>query len=205
MKNNLVLNSIIQKNLPGEYCFICGGKVHHSHNTAGEIFICDVDATHQSPRAYIIDKKTKYSVEADELIHETVGSIIVKQQGNEKYFLLFLRRKFPFLYTIPAGHVETHETPEENIKREIIEETALKITRLKKLWPQENFRLYDPCRRGADHHDWHIYEAMSEGQPSLSSEGRIIGWYTEEEIKVMIENSLLTIPSAFFLEKYWEA
>lgn len=204
MKNDSLLLDILQNHSQGEYCFICGARVHHSTNAAGEIFICDENPTHQSPRAYILDDKAKYTVENNELIHETAGSIIIKKQNQEKYYLLFLRRKFPFLYTISAGHVEKNGTVEENIKREIIEETALKIQTIKQLWPQEKFRLYDPCRRGANHHDWHIYEAICEGQPTLSTEGRIIGWYTANEIKQMIANDLLTIPSAFFLQKYWE-
>lgn len=205
MPNNSPLQSILQNHTKpqGEYCFICGASIHHGHNADGEIFICDKDPTHQSPRAFIFDNKAKYSIEENELIHETVGSIIVNQIQQETYYLLFLRRKFPFLYTIPAGHVESDISLEENIKREIIEETSLQIKTLKHLWPQEKFRLYDPCRRGADYHYWHIYEATCQGQPTLSTEGRIIGWYRADEIQQMISNNLLTLPSAFFLQKHW--
>lgn len=205
---NMIIKSILKKlvqnaeTLEGQYCFLCGEKTQLNTNSEGEFFICTVDSSHQSPRAYIFDNKSPWSLENNELIHSTVGAIISKTVQEGPFFLLFLRRKYPFLYTLPAGHVECGESLEENIAREVIEETGLQISSMQPLWSEEVFQIYDPCRRGADIHRWHLFEIRTEGQPTLSDEGRIIGWYSKEEVQDMIANKALTIPSALFLQRY---
>jgi 8-oxo-dGTP pyrophosphatase MutT (NUDIX family) len=178
----------------GRFCFICGAAgVTTAETATGEIFVCHA-AGHRSPRAYLFDGKAKFSFEKGELIHEAVGAIIRRQAGKEQQTLLFLRRKFPYQYTIPAGHVEVGQTPEAAMRREVKEETGLTVRQAVRLWPEEKLLLTDPCRRGANIHRWHMFEAAAEGKPCLSEEGRIIGWYNNAEIQDLAARDLLTAP-----------
>lgn len=178
----------------GRFCFICGAPgVSREETPAGEVFVCHA-ADHRSPRAYIFDGKATFTFENGELIHEATGAIIQRRAGSEQQTLLFLRRKFPYQYTIPAGHIEIGQTPEAEIRREVKEETGLIVRQAAQLWPQEKLLLTDPCRRGANFHRWHIFEVEAEGQPRLSEEGRIIGWYNNAEIQDFAVLDLLTAP-----------
>ena len=178
----------------GRFCFICGAPgVSTEETPAGEIFVCHA-AGHRSARAYIFDGKATFVFENNELIHEATGAIIQRRAGREQQTLLFLRRKFPYQYTIPAGHVEIGHAPEADMRREVKEETGLTVRRAVRLWPEGKLLLADPCRRGADFHRWHVFEVEAEGQPRLSDEGRIIGWYNNAEIHDLAARELLTAP-----------
>jgi 8-oxo-dGTP pyrophosphatase MutT (NUDIX family) len=178
----------------GRFCFICGTAGVSTEDTpAGEIFVCHA-AGHRSPRAYIFDGQATFAFENGELFHEATGAIIRRHVGNQQQTLLFLRRKFPYQYTIPAGHVEIGQTPEAEMRREVKEETGLIVRQAVRLWPQEKLLLADPCRRGANFHRWHVFEVEAEGQPQLSDEGRIIGWYNNAEIQDLAAQKLLTAP-----------
>lgn len=206
MKNNRLLKRLLERSPPliGAYCFICGEKVKQGYSVEGELFICEADPLHQSPRAFIFDEKIQQGIQDDTWVHETVGAIVTRKINNVPYFVVFLRQKFPFLYTIPAGHAELTGSLQENVRREVGEETALDIQTITPLWPNESLRFIDPCRRGADVHNWHVFEVYASGKITLSNEGRIIGWYRKNELKTMITHQLLTEPSAVLLQKYWD-
>jgi 8-oxo-dGTP pyrophosphatase MutT (NUDIX family) len=87
------------------------------------------------------------------------------------------------------------------MRREVLEETGLVVRRCARLWPGEDLLLEDPCRRGADLHVWHLFEAEAEGAPRLSEEGRIIGWYTDAEIRRLATRGLLALPVAAILRR----
>lgn len=181
-------------NAVGRFCFICGvADITTEETPDGEIFVCH-PAGHRSPRAFIFDGKAIHSFEAGELIHEATGALIRRQAGEIRQTLLFLRRKFPYQYTIPAGHIEIGQDPEAEMRREVSEETGLIVGQAIPLWPAEIMLLEDPCRRGADFHRWHIFEVEAEGLPRLSDEGRVIGWYSDAEIQEFARRSLLTLP-----------
>jgi len=178
----------------GRFCFVCGAAGVVTEDTpAGEVFVCQI-AGHRSPRAFIFDGKAVFAFEDGELVHEATGAIIQRQSGREHQTLLFLRRKFPYQYTIPAGHVEIGQDPEAEMRREVYEETGLTVRTTLRLWPDETPLLNDPCRRGADFHRWYIFEVTTDGQPILSNEGRIIGWYSDDEIQELAAQNLLTAP-----------
>lgn len=204
MKNK-ILREILKDNPnpSGYYCFSCGNAQIKAMNTIeGQYYLCP--QKHKNERVFYFDDKTIQHIEKDELLHEAVGAIIRQNSSSKPMFLLFFRRKFPFLYTIPAGHVEKATTNKENIIREVKEETNLSTTHIKQLWPDETFRLFDPCRRGADMHYWHIFEIEAQGTVSLSDEGRIIGWYSEEEIQKLAKQALLTKPVHYFFKRYFQ-
>lgn len=178
----------------GRFCYVCGQPgVRLAPSAEGELFVC-TSAGHRSPRAYIFDGKARFSFEEDRLVHETSGAIIQRLSGDARQTLLFLRRKYPFQYTIPAGHVEGGHEPEDEMRREVWEETGLTVREAEPVWPSEEIVLYDPCRRGADWHRWHIFRAETEGLPRLSDEGRIVGWYNDDEVQDLAASNKLTPP-----------
>ncbi len=177
----------------GAFCFICGRAEPEIIETGiGQRFLCP--AGHESPRAYIFDGKAVHEFAGGRLIHETVGALVQRPAGQERLTLLFLRRKFPFLYTIPAGHLEYGRDPAAEMARELEEESGLAVDSAEALWPNDPPLLRDPCRRGADWHRWRLYRVSALGAPRLSEEGRIIGWYRAGEVQDLADQDLLTAP-----------
>ncbi len=158
----------------------------------GQQFLCP--GGHESARAYLFDGKAVYAFDGDRLIHETVGALVQRPAGEEQLTLLFLRRKFPFLYTIPAGHLEINRDPAAEMARELEEESGLMVDSAEALWPDDPPLLYDPCRRGADWHRWRLFRVSALGSARLSEEGRIIGWYRPGEVQALADQELLTAP-----------
>lgn len=115
--------------------------------------------------------------------HTSVGMLV----NNGGKFLLIERRKPPFGFAPPAGHVDEDTTPdgqkdfETAAKRELEEEVGLKAKELKLIYEgrQEN-----SCRRpGGSWHYWKIYEVEAEGDITRSKdETKQAGWYSPEEI-----------------------
>jgi ADP-ribose pyrophosphatase YjhB (NUDIX family) len=184
----------------GSFCYVCGAPgVSPEETPEGEIFVCA--AGHRSPRAFLFDGLARYSLEGDKLIHVAAGAVIRRMAGGEQQILLFLRQKYPYLYTIPAGHVEIGHDPADEMRREVAEETGLSVETATWLWPDEALRMDDGCRRGADEHDWYVYDVTATGQVSLSDEGRIIGWYRDAEIRELAAAGLLTLPTRAILAR----
>lgn len=189
----------------GAYCYICGESPLQTEKTpAGEFYICKRHG-HRSERLFFFDGKAVCHFTEEGIIHETAGALIQRIHTDQRYTLLFLRRKFPFQYTIPAGHVETGRQPIDEMQREVFEETGLQVNTIKPLWQDEELRLHDPCRRGADWHLWHVYLVEAEGTVQLSEEGRIIGWYSDHEISELASKGLLTEPVAEIFKRLFSS
>jgi ADP-ribose pyrophosphatase YjhB (NUDIX family) len=185
----------------GRYCFICGEPgVDVSQTAEGEVFICRA-AGHRSPRAYIFDGKARFTFSGDRLFHESVGALVQRRAGLERQTLLFLRRRYPYQYTIPAGHLEMDRDPAHEMARELQEETGLTAHQASQIWPEEPLLIHGPCRRGADWHHWHVFQVQAQGQPCLSDEGRIIGWYRDQEIQDFAERDMLTAAVRVILQR----
>jgi len=109
--------------------------------------------------------------------------------------LLIKRRSYPFGYTFPGGHLEYNEDPWHALKREIFEETGLKVEKAKLIF---NDKLdITKCRYGADSHIWYLYQCWCPDQ-------RIILNPESEEIETFsLEETLkldLTPPARYLLE-----
>jgi 8-oxo-dGTP pyrophosphatase MutT (NUDIX family) len=204
MQRNRILQQIqavLSENEGGSFCFLCGAPDPQVEETAqGEVFVCRVEG-HRSPRAYLFDGKARYWFEDGKLVHVAAGAIVRHPVGEAHQTLLFLRRKFPFLYTIPAGHVELGADPKEEMRREVFEEAGLTVETVERLWPDEDLRLVDACRRGADVHQWYAYQVTASGAARLSDEGRIIGWYSDQEIRALAAAQQLTAPTHALLAR----
>ncbi len=180
----------------GTFCLACGSpEVRREEAAAGEVFVCT--SGHRAQRAFVFDGRAAFSWDEQGLRHETAGAVL--RRGDR--VLLFLRTRYPLLYTIPAGHVERGCHPADEMRREVGEETGLDVAAATRLWPDEPLVVDDPCRRGADRHRWFLYTAEPDGMPRLSDEGRIVGWYDRGEIAELARRGLLTAPTALFLSR----
>lgn len=159
-------------------------------------------AGHVHDRAFIFDPKVPWEFRPDgELRHFSVGAILWRSLGGEPRYCLLRRTTYPIgYYTIPAGHVDVGEEPLTSVLRETYEETGLAVIRAEVLYANEE--ISDACRRGANYHVWHLYRCECIGEPHLSDEGDVIGWYTRAEI---LDNLPLTRPAAHFLGRYFGA
>ncbi|MCB9812480.1 NUDIX hydrolase [Candidatus Nomurabacteria bacterium] len=127
----------------------------------------------------------------NELVHGSVGVIV---QNQNKEILLFKRVKYPFLWTIPAGHLDKDEDPKQAATRELHEETQINASELRSVFAGEIRG--DSCVGGADIHYWHayVYQASDDVEPIIEAEeGREWGWF------VLSELPELTMPVGYLL------
>lgn len=108
----------------------------------------------------------------------SVGMFIWK----DDLLLLIERKKFPFGYAIPAGHVDEHGSFEDAARIEVEEEVGFEVTNLKLI---TEGRRENTCRRpGGSWHYWKVYEAEVKGSLKPSQdETKKTGWYTKDEIR----------------------
>lgn len=114
----------------------------------------------------------------------SVGMFIWK---NDK-LLLIERKKFPFGFAVPAGHVDDHGSFEDAAREEVEEEVGLKVTNLKLI---AEGRRENPCRRpGGTWHYWKQYETEVRGNLKPSQdETKKVGWYAKAEIKKLAQRT----------------
>ncbi len=86
-----------------------------------------------------------------EIWHETAGIFVRNSEGK---YLFYQRDTFPYSLTIPAGHVDINDTPEQSASRELREENSI-TGKLTKLF--ETDIPGDSCSGGADFHKWHVF------------------------------------------------
>jgi ADP-ribose pyrophosphatase YjhB (NUDIX family) len=116
--------------------------------------------------------------------HTSVGMLIWKSDA----LLLIERRRPPYGFAPPAGHVDDHGSFEDAARAEIKEEVGLDT---KKLTLLAEGRKENHCRRedGVWHY-WKIYEAETEGEVIASpDETKSYGWYTKDQIKELAEKT----------------
>lgn len=131
----------------------------------------------REPRALIVDLKLRTEETHRGYKHWTVGALM-ERDGT---FLLLQKRQWPFLWDVPAGHMEVNEDPMDAVRREVEEETGLQIINPDLVFHEEIFP--DACRRGAVIHEWHVYRGQATGslQPS-DDEARELRWVRPSEM-----------------------
>ena len=177
-------------------CFSPGVKrVFRGNLTYYHCSVCD----RLLKRSLVIDNAITWWVDGENNYwHESVGVLVIV--GNK--LLVQLRQIYPFAYTIPAGHLDKDELSEVAAKRELYEETGIVVQRLEVL--EKDFDIIgDSCRRGSDHHRWHLYRVRMEKRPEvhLSDEAVRTKWMTLQELK---SEPRLTYPLKFFIETIGE-
>ncbi|MBU1292049.1 NUDIX hydrolase [Patescibacteria group bacterium] len=116
--------------------------------------------------------------------HTSVGMLVWKE--NE--LLLIERKKPPFGFAPPAGHVDKDDSFEVAAKRELEEEVGLKVKNINLLIEG---RKENPCRRkDGNWHYWKIYEIKTEGDVKRSQEEtKQAGFYSKEKIKELAKRT----------------
>lgn len=116
--------------------------------------------------------------------NKSVGMII----RNDGRLLLIERRKPPFGFAPPAGHVDDKGSFENAAKEEVEEEVGL-IAKVIKLVAEG--RKNNRCRReGGSWHYWKVYEVETEGELKRSEdETKQAGWFSVDEIKFLTERT----------------
>ena len=122
--------------------------------------------------------KPKEETRDGKLIHYSVGALIEK---DGKY-LLIDRNTPPLGFAGVAGHIDENEAPEQSLKREVEEESGLKVEKYELLL--DEFVDWSWCNKGVTGHHWYLFECEASGELKRSfRETKSIGWYSKEEIK----------------------
>lgn len=96
--------------------------------------------------------------------------------------LLLDRKNPPYGLAGPAGHVDIGEEPLEALKREVLEETGLKVHDHKLL--VEEFVPWNVCSKGVEGHHWYVYQVTTNGKIHPDkAEAKSIGWYDPKQVK----------------------
>ncbi|MFB6115809.1 MAG: NUDIX hydrolase, partial [Candidatus Nanohalobium sp.] len=100
-------------------CIECGNEnVEVIEKDGEERYRCSKGHVNQR---MIKNEGLEYYREDGEVIHRSVGALIT----NQDEVLLLKRRKYPYKYSIPAGHLEEGENPDKAVAREVMEETGI--------------------------------------------------------------------------------
>lgn len=110
----------------------------------------------------------------------SVGMLV---RRNDK-LLLIERRRQPYGWAPPAGHVDPGESFHDAAVRELAEEVSLPSAQLRLLLWQ---KFENRCRRpGGDWHQWQVFEAIVDGEPARSvNETRAMRWVTATELEIL--------------------
>lgn len=130
----------------------------------------------------------------------SVGMIVKK---NDQ-ILLIEKKKYPFGFAPPAGHVDEGESYENAAKRELLEEVGMVSTEIKILIEGKK---NNKCRRpGGSWHYWKIYEVQydSDKVKIKKDEVKNANWYSLDEIEILIQKTKRYIANEIS-EKEWES
>jgi len=120
--------------------------------------------------------------------HTSVGVLIWR---NEE-LLLIERKKPPFGFAPPAGHLDSHGTYENAAKIEVREEVGLCLVCLELLTEGKR---NNPCRRSnGNWHYWKVYQGNAVGNVKPSGdETKGFIWANKQLLKNLAERSSLYI------------
>lgn len=116
--------------------------------------------------------------------NKSVG-MIIKRGGK---LLLIERKKPPFGFAPPAGHVDGKGSFDNAAKEEVAEEVGLTSKNITLL---TEGRKENPCRReGGAWHYWKIYQVEADGEINRSEdETKQAGWFSDEQIKTLAKRT----------------
>ena len=166
----------------GQYCAHCFSETVSGTSKGDRTYYTCSSCGETSERSLVIDDAIKWWVDdEDNFWHESVGVVVLNDQ---KEILCLLRKIFPFAYALPAGHLDKNENPHNAALRELKEETGLEVEALQHI---KNFEMIgDSCRRGSDHHYWHLYMTkINNADVQLNDEASEYAWFSIDEILKM--------------------
>ncbi len=92
----------------------------------------------------------------------SVGAVIKNPKGE---YLMLYRLVKPHGLAMPAGHIDPGEEPGVAVRREVLEETGIRIINIVRRWEQI---VPVECSRGATVHFWYVFDVKSyQGEPEL--------------------------------------
>ncbi len=180
-----------------QFCINCHSEKVEKIDRNGLVLYACLDCGLKSERMIVLDPYISWWIDpvTKEYWHESVGVFVFNKSGQT---LFFKRVIYPFVLTIPAGHLDCGEIPEQAAKREVFEETGINLENLKLVVEE---KLYgDKCRRGSDDHMWHLFSAVLSETPDiiLGDEGIQPVWLSLGQAKS--EN--ISFASRHFIEKH---
>ncbi len=187
----------------GAHCTSCfrRGVTWNNNSEGRRVYVC-AGCGVQSERAVIIDAMTTWWLDDERTLwHESVGVVVV---NSDKKILTLFRDIYPLAYAFPAGHLEKGEDPRRAAERELFEETGIQADEHGRFEHIADFPIeLDSCRRGSDHHMWHLYRYVIPSQPNvvLSEESSSAQWYTCAEIQQLTP---LTHPLKVIIDRFGE-
>lgn len=177
------------------YCWHCHAPGATKRGIRQVRYACEI-CGHTSGRVLIYDPNMAMSFdEQGRLVHKSCGVLITRMDGK---LLLFQRSKFPYLLTLPAGHVETADRDmKARARLEMQEEIGLAP---EQLWPAYQGKIVgDSCLGGADIHDWFAYVATVADDSSLALDEEGVGWGWYE--RALLRKSNAVQPLLYLLDQ----
>jgi len=116
--------------------------------------------------------------------HTSVGMIV----RDDDKLLLIERKKFPFGFAAPAGHVDGDSSYEVAAKRELREEVGLETISLELVLDKDKS---NPCRRkGGTWHHWNVYNVDTKGEIERSAaETKQADWFTMSAVRKLADRT----------------
>jgi ADP-ribose pyrophosphatase YjhB (NUDIX family) len=132
--------------------------------------------------------KEQFDIGLKSCDHTSVGMLVWK----ENKLLMIERKRFPFGYAPPAGHVDSDPSFEVAAIRELDEEVGLNAIDLQ-LIAEGNMNNH--CRRiNGTWHYWRIYEVHVKERDNIQAsfvEVKKVKWFTKAEIRALANRTKL--------------
>lgn len=183
----------------GQYCLACFSEcVTRVYKESLTFYSCSACGKTLERSLVIDDQIVWWQADDGTYWHESVGVVVVVRDT----MLVLMRQIFPFSYTIPAGHLDIGESIETAARRELLEETGIVASDLELV--VNSFDMSgDSCRRGSDHHRWHLYRARFDEYLEVQTNDEISyhKWMTLSELQT---EKNLTFPLRYFIDALGE-
>jgi ADP-ribose pyrophosphatase YjhB (NUDIX family) len=142
---------------PGhEYCIVCDAEA--PERISSTHFRCRTCGQCRERRVFLDPQMTYWQGPDGKLWHESAGVFVRNPDGR---FLFYRRAIYPAgTLTVPSGHVNAGESPQEAAVRELTEEIstdAVRFTGDQITHVGTDDINGDSCRRGSDDHRWHTF------------------------------------------------
>ena len=139
------------------------------------------------PKTYEIISRNRDIRTLDELQNRTPNAVVMILT-DEKGERILVNREYrmamaQWIYNFPAGLIDPGETPEESAKRELWEETGLRIVRIDDILDNS----YSAVGFSNERNVCVFGVADGEFRKSTSDAEEIVpGWYTKEEMRTLL-------------------